>query len=205
MILGGGLAEACSKAATSERSDPQSIEQCDLALQNEILNSRDRAGTYVNRGVMRLRREEFELARADFDVAIGLAPGVGEAYVNRGAALVGERHFKAGLDDINYALRLGVKEPEKAYFNRALAYEGLDDEKSALSRFPASADIEARLGFAGARIAALYGVQTGNAGAEQQPTDTRRPFNLRDLTRTRKRVGSAVILRGVLLEGLRGR
>ena len=36
---------------------------------------------------------------------------------------------------MNAALRLGVREPEKAYFNRALAYEGLDDEKSAYLDF----------------------------------------------------------------------
>jgi lipoprotein NlpI len=135
IILGSGEAEACSKAALAERSDLESILQCDAALQGEELNAHDRAGTFINRGVMRLRRQEFELARADFDAAIALAPRVGEAYVNRGAAFVGEKRFQAGLDDINNALRLGVKEPEKAYFNRALAYEGLDDEKSAYLDF----------------------------------------------------------------------
>ena len=135
IVIGNGLAEACSTAALAERSDVQSIQQCDAALQNVDLGSHDRAGTFVNRGVMRLRREEFELAREDFNAAIALAPDVGEAYVNRGAAFVGEKRFQAGLDDINNALRLGVKEPEKAYFNRALAYEGLDDEKSAYLDF----------------------------------------------------------------------
>jgi tetratricopeptide (TPR) repeat protein len=135
VVIGDGFAEACSKAALGDRSDAQSIQQCDAALESEALDAHDRAGTLVNRGVMRLRREEFELARADFDAAIVLAPKAGEAYGNRGAVFVGEKRFQAGLDDINNALRLGVKEPEKAYFNRALAYEGLDDEKSAYLDF----------------------------------------------------------------------
>jgi lipoprotein NlpI len=135
IVLGGGLAEACSKAALADRSDQQSISQCDAALQSEDLDAHDRAGTLINRGVMRLRREEFELARADFDAAIVLAPSAGEAYGNRGAAFLGEKRYQAGLDDINNALRLGVREPEKAYFNRALAHEGLDDEKSAYLDF----------------------------------------------------------------------
>ncbi len=135
IVIGNSLAEACSKAALADRSDPQSLGQCDLALQSEILDARDRASTFVNRGVMRLRREEFEFARADFDAAIALSPKVAEAYLNRGAVSVGEKRFRAGLDDINSALRLGVKEPEKAYFNRALAYEGLDDETSAYLDF----------------------------------------------------------------------
>ncbi len=130
-VIGGGMAQACSEAALADRSDPASIVLCDSALQTEDLDDHDRAGTLVNRGVMKLRREQWELARADFDAAIAITPNVGEAYVNRGAADVAEKRYQAGLDDINYALRLGVKEPEKAYFNRALAYEGLDDEKSA--------------------------------------------------------------------------
>lgn len=130
-VIGGGMAQACSDAALAERSDPASIALCDTALDTEELNDHDRAGTLVNRGVMKLRRDEWESARADFDAAIAIAPTIGEAFVNRGAAFVGEKRFQAGLDDINRALQLGVKEPEKAYFNRALAYEGLDDEKSA--------------------------------------------------------------------------
>jgi tetratricopeptide (TPR) repeat protein len=51
--------------------------------------------------------------------------------VNRGAAAVGARRFADGLADINKALELGVEEPEKAYYNRALAYEGLDNLKAA--------------------------------------------------------------------------
>ena len=135
IILGGGQAEACSKAALADRSDPASLSLCDMALESEDLDVHDRAGTLINRGVMRLRRDEFELARVDFDAAIALSPGTGEAYVNRGAAFVGEKRYQAGLDDINAALRLGVREPEKAYFNRALAYEGLDDEASAYLDF----------------------------------------------------------------------
>ncbi len=51
--------------------------------------------------------------------------------MNRGAAAVGSRRFAEGLDDLNKAIALGLSEPEKAYFNRALAYEGLDNMKAA--------------------------------------------------------------------------
>ena len=134
-IIGGGMAEACSSAALAERSDAASVVLCDSALLTEDLDTHDRAGTLINRGVMKLRRDEFEPARADFDAAIALAPKIGEAYVNRGAVYLGEKRYQAGLDDINNALKLGIREPEKAYFNRALAYEGLDDEKSAYFDF----------------------------------------------------------------------
>jgi len=106
-------------------------DMCTLALEGEMLNNRDRAGTFINRGVLRLRRAEFDSATSDFNRAMKLKPDMGEAYINRGAASVGQHRYREGLDDLNKALELGVDEPEKAYYNRALAYEGLDDLKAA--------------------------------------------------------------------------
>ena len=130
-VFGGGLAEECSHAAIAGKSDPNSILTCTLALGSENLDKLDRAGTLINRGVMKLRRSAFEEARADLDASIALVPTIGEAWVNLGAISVGERRYQVALDNISKGLTLGVKEPEKAYFNRALAYEGLDDEKAA--------------------------------------------------------------------------
>jgi tetratricopeptide (TPR) repeat protein len=130
-VIGGGLAEECSKAALRGRSDRNSIEACNQALQTEFLDTRDRAGTYINRGVMRMRLRAFDTALSDFDAAIHLDPKIGEGWVNRGALYIAMKKFQDGLTDINRGLDLGVVEPEKAYYNRALAYEGLDDAKSA--------------------------------------------------------------------------
>jgi tetratricopeptide (TPR) repeat protein len=130
-VFGDAAASQCSQAAIAGKSDPTSEYSCTTALNEDSLTAFDRAGTFVNRGVMKLRRAEFESSHADFDAALALAPSMGEAWVNRGAMWVGEKNYKAGLADLNKGLTLGVKEQEKAYFNRALAYEGLDDEKSA--------------------------------------------------------------------------
>jgi tetratricopeptide (TPR) repeat protein len=130
-VIGGGMAKDCSEAALGGESDLRYEAVCTMALESELLNARDRAGTYVNRGILKLRRKAFGTALADFDRAVSTKPDLGEAYVNRGAAAVGARRYAEGLTDLNRALELGVDEPEKAYFNRALAYEGLDDLKSA--------------------------------------------------------------------------
>lgn len=130
-VLGGGMARQCSEAALGGESATKFDDICTMALETELLSLRDRAGTYVNRGVLKLRRKEFGPAQFDFNRAIETKPDVGEAYVNRGAAAVGARRYAEGLADINKALELGVEEPEKAYYNRALAYEGLDDMKAA--------------------------------------------------------------------------
>lgn len=130
-VLGGGLARQCSIAALNGESDPRFIDLCTVALDTEALSLRDRAGTFVNRGVLKLRRKDFGQAKADFNRAIQTKPDMGEAYVNRGAAWIGARQYAEGLADINKALELGVDEPEKAYYNRALAFEGLEDLKAA--------------------------------------------------------------------------
>ena len=130
-ILGGGLAESCSKAARDGVKSVEALELCSLALETEVLNHENRAGTFVNRGVIKLRRRNFEDATRDFDRAAQLRPAMGEAYVNRGAVAIAQRRYQAGVEDINRAIDLGVSEPEKAYYNRALAHEGLDDMKAA--------------------------------------------------------------------------
>src|SRR5581483_11153925 len=73
-VIGGGLAEACSKAALSGKSDANSEKTCTTALDTEMLSPRDRAGTFVNRGVLKLRRGRFEAATKDFDTAVQLRP-----------------------------------------------------------------------------------------------------------------------------------
>jgi tetratricopeptide (TPR) repeat protein len=130
-VIGGGLAEACSRAAMAGESDFKFQKLCTTALETEFLVSRDRAGTYINRGVLKLRVGSYSDASRDFDQAVRLKPDMGEAYVNRGAAAIGQHRYADSLPDINKALELGVDEPAKAYYNRALAYEGLDDLKSA--------------------------------------------------------------------------
>jgi tetratricopeptide (TPR) repeat protein len=134
-VLGGGMARQCSVAALTGLSDAKSEDMCTMALETEFLSLRDKAGTYVNRGVLKLRRKEFASAMWDFNRAIETKPDLGEAYVNRGAAHVGARRYAEGLADINKALEMGVEEPEKAYFNRALAYEGLDNLRAAYFDF----------------------------------------------------------------------
>jgi tetratricopeptide (TPR) repeat protein len=130
-VIGGGLAEACSRAALSGKAQPRLEETCTEALDKEMLDSRDRAGTLINRGVLRMRRMAWAAANKDFNEAVRIKPDMGEAYVNRGAVSIGEHHYAESLPDLNKGLQLGVEEPAKVYFNRALAYEGLEDTKSA--------------------------------------------------------------------------
>src|ERR1700712_2771111 len=88
-VIGGGFAEACSKGALSGKSNAKLEESCTEALDTELLNTHDRAGTLVNRGVLKMRRTNWAGATQDFNEAVRLRPGLGEAYVNRGAVAIG--------------------------------------------------------------------------------------------------------------------
>lgn len=141
-VIGGGMAQACSQAAVDGESDFRFEKLCTDALDEEFLTPRDRAGTLVNRGVLKLRRGAYPDATRDFDHAVRLKPDMGEAYVNRGAAAIGQRRYADSLPDINRGLELGIQEPAKAYYNRALAYEGIDDAKAAYFDYKKALEIQ---------------------------------------------------------------
>ncbi len=130
-IVGESKAAECSRAALWGRADEKSLATCDLALREEPLDQLRRAATFVNRGIIHMRRKAWDLAQSDFDDALRRKPELGEGWVNRGALMIGTRRFAEGLADTNRGLELGIEEPEKAYYNRAIAYEGLGDTTAA--------------------------------------------------------------------------
>ena len=145
-VFGNGLAQLCSQTAKNmERGiapPPHAIEDCTTAIQYENLRSRDLAGTYINRGILYMSRGLYGDAKKDFDSALAILPTVGEAYVDRGAALVGLRSYSEAISDIDRGLALNPDEPEKAYFNRGLANEGLDNIPAAYRDYSRAAELK---------------------------------------------------------------
>jgi len=145
-VFGNGMAKACSVSAYHVAAGviptEKSVEACDLALSTESLSLHDLAGTHVNRGVLLLARSKFLGAKRDFDAAIKIMPDLGEAYTDRGAASLGLQHYAEAVADIDHGLTLNPGEPEKAYYNRGLAHEGLDDLKSAYLDYTRAAELK---------------------------------------------------------------
>ena len=134
-VLGGGFARDCQLAAeraADQRSiDDKDVLACNLAVETQPLTRRDLAASFVNRGILSLSRKAYDAALKDFDAAIDLTPDLGGAYANRGAALIAEGQPAQGIAEIDHSLALGGPEPEKSYYNRALAREELGDVKGA--------------------------------------------------------------------------
>lgn len=134
-IIGNGLAAVCSgDARAATRNAPvlaEGLHDCSLALDNEALTPHEAAATFVNRGVLYLTASRYADAMRDFDRALAIEPGLAETLVNRGATLLGEGRYAEAASEINRGLERRPTEPEKAYFNRAVAEERLGDLKAA--------------------------------------------------------------------------
>jgi tetratricopeptide (TPR) repeat protein len=139
---GTSQAQACFEAARDHRGDLSAVRTCDAALNDPLLLPEDQAKTLINRGVVRLARKEAIAALADFDKAIAVRPAIGEAYVNRGAALILMGRFQDAIQSINRGMELGSEDPHEAYFNRALAKERLDDLQGAYADFKKAAELK---------------------------------------------------------------
>ncbi len=130
-VIGAGFAGDCSRSAEAvSMSAPPAYEAvhiCTRAIEDDLLNPHDLAGTYVNRGILYLADRQFDNAIKDFDTAANVLPSLGETYANRGAALVGVGRDAEGIADIDRGLALGASEPEKSYYNRAIAKERTGD------------------------------------------------------------------------------
>lgn len=125
-VYGSGPARDCYEAANSGRTDPEGLADCNTALLGHELSARDRTATMVNRGVIRLQRREADLALQDFETALSWAPNLGEAHVNKGAALILKKDYAAAIESLNRGLELGADDPHEAYFNRGVANEMLN-------------------------------------------------------------------------------
>ncbi len=144
-VIGNGLTGACSTAAKGVASNAparaSAVQECTLALQ-EVLTPHERAGTLVNRGVIYLAGSQFEAARKDFDEALKVEPGLPEALTNRGAAMLGLHREADAIADIDKGLALNPIEPEKAYFNRAVAELRTGDVKNAYLDFKKASELK---------------------------------------------------------------
>lgn len=141
-VYGPGPAEECYKAALAGDSNLEAVRICDIALSSFDLDLADRAATMVNRGVIRLKRREPAQALADFDRAIAWRPSLGEAHVNRGAALILSGNPQGAIAAIDRGLELGAEDAHEAYFNRGIAHEKMDNLTAAYRDYRRAAELK---------------------------------------------------------------
>lgn len=134
-VYGSGLAASCSVLAIQGQFDRETLNTCTLALDTEPLGRESAAKTFVNRGVIYLRRAAYNQATKDFAQAERLSPALAEIFVNRGVVLMKQERWPAALAQLDKGIALNPDELEKAYYNRALAREQVNDIRGAYADF----------------------------------------------------------------------
>lgn len=140
-ILGGSTAgRDCYMAAEHKRETRASLSICGRALEEETLSRRDRAATHVNRGIVHMQARDLDSAVADYRAALATEPGLAEAHLNLGIALL---HMggqdRAAIEELTRALAMKPGRPELALYTRAVAYELVGDVRAAYEDYTAAA------------------------------------------------------------------
>jgi tetratricopeptide (TPR) repeat protein len=117
------------------------LDACTRALGYPRLTHDGAVQIHMARGITYLRRHEGDQALADFNAVLALEPRDPEGYLNRGAALIMTHQPGLAVGSITQALSLGVREPEKAYYNRGAAREALGDVRGAFEDYSTALQI----------------------------------------------------------------
>lgn len=142
-VVGGGLARECFEEAKDGNYVYRLAEEtCSRALREETMTRENRAATYVNRGVMRMREGLHEDALSDYANATSLIPDLGAAYLNEGAAHIYRKDWEPALISLNKAIELQTEDIFAAYYNRAIARENTGDVPGAYFDFQKALELK---------------------------------------------------------------
>ncbi|WP_310475406.1 tetratricopeptide repeat protein [Sandarakinorhabdus sp.] len=134
------LAAPCRDAAESAKPSRTQIGRCDRVIRLPGLPVTVRLAMLMNRGIALLRAGKLAKAESDFDLAIRSAPGLAEAWINKGVVVArqpGREREAVAL--ISHGIDIGPKEPARAYFARAQALEVAGRLKEAMDDYAAAA------------------------------------------------------------------
>jgi len=141
-VLGNNIAHNCFEVAEFGGNAREGIETCTFALENTPLAPNDRAGTYVNRGILKSRINDLDGALEDYNRAIAIDANLGEAYVDRGVVMIIDKRYDDALQDINRGIDLGVSKLQIAYYNRAVVDEAKGDVRAAYFDYKKAVEID---------------------------------------------------------------
>lgn len=141
-VIGNGLGTECYEKTARQSSNFIDAETtCTRALREETMNRSNRAKTYTNRGVLRMRAGRYDQSLNDYAEAIKLSPQLGAAWLNQGAALIYKKDFGAAIAPLTRAIELNSQDIFAAYYNRAIARERTGDVEGAYADFQRSLEL----------------------------------------------------------------
>ena len=156
--FGATDAQLCYQSAADDFAS--STDDCDEALRNGGLTSRDKLATYVNRGIILNRAGRLDEAMDDFDTALSRNDDLAEALLNRGNTYYLMRRYDEAISDYEASLRSGLGKAHVAWYNIGLAQEAKKDDIKAKEAYRMALEINPYFGPAQAKL-----------GISEAPTD----------------------------------
>lgn len=142
MTLGGPLSRLCYEAALAHDDRQSAIDGCTRSLDEEALLKSDRAGTYVNRGILQMNRGDDAAADADFDSALALERDLPDAWLNKGFVRIRRGDGRDALPFIEEGIKRNPDRRALAIFARGIAYQQMGEFNSAYADLKRAHEIE---------------------------------------------------------------
>ncbi|HET7709600.1 MAG TPA: hypothetical protein VFK50_08735 [Sphingomicrobium sp.] len=133
ITIGNSLASACYRSSMASITPRFALIECNRSIEEELLNDADRAATFVNRGIVRMKAGDYRGADSDFDRALLLDRRRAEANLNKGFLRLRLGQFRDALPFLDRSIEGRTIRPALAYYARAVAHEELGDVQSAYS------------------------------------------------------------------------
>lgn len=128
IVMSDGSALLCYHSV--KHGDPGRLstkKTCKQALRDFDTSPKDKAATHVNLGILQMRSGKYIKAQKSFDKAISMSPNLPEAYINISAVLIYTGQHHAAIKSVERAIELGTKKMPEALYNRAMAYDNLEN------------------------------------------------------------------------------
>ena len=143
LIVGSKIGNECYQAALiSHRYAPSDERVCTDAIKSDTISRRDLAATHVNRGIIRMRKAQYEAAIEDYDEAARLRPKLGAIYLNKGAALISAGRVTQAIETLLHSIELKTNDVHAAHYNLGLAYEANGDVPEAYYAFQKALELK---------------------------------------------------------------
>ena len=140
--LGGPNSKLCYDAALGLDDRASAIDGCTRSLSDEPLTERDRAATYVNRGILNMITGRSNEADADFSAALSIDRDLADAWLNKGFLMLRQNRGREALGLIEEGMKRQPRRQALAVFARGLAHEQMGDLSAAYADLREARDLE---------------------------------------------------------------
>ena len=132
LVLGDNEAAACYRTVLHGNTGSRgALKKCSNALK-EPLTKRDLAATYINRGILYMRKGNFETAKVDMEAALDVGQNIPEAHINYSGIQFYLGDYDGALLTVNNVINdMQTTKMPQALYNRSLIHHRSGNYKSA--------------------------------------------------------------------------